>query len=178
MGRLYEFTLRQGRLGARDGEEIIAYGSSIIRNGSNLVEIVEWRARAASTSISLLVPYCMDEVFALLFRDMGFSVVHSEDRALLETAVRKTHIDIALEWQKGPDYYPIRELLRKYNKRVPILLFLNWNGTVPPNLRGLGYQDYLEVPPGINEMMTKFHRAVPESKKRIIEALWPEARNT
>jgi hypothetical protein len=77
-----------------------------------------------SRFISLLLPCYLDVCFRHLFERIGFSVIHSYEKDAVEEAVRPAHIDIALEWQWGREDYPIRDLLRKYNRRVPILLLL------------------------------------------------------
>ena len=125
-----------------------------------------------SRSISLLLPYYLDEAFRYLFERIGFSVIHSYKRELVEEAVRSAHIDIALEWQHGRDDYPIRDLLRKYSRRAPILLCLNWDGQFPPNFLSQGYQDYLDVPFGTDELMRKFYRVLPESRRPILKVFW------
>jgi len=125
-----------------------------------------------SSFISLLLPYYLDECFRHLFEGFGFSVIHSYDKDVVEKAVRSAHIDIALEWQYGREDYPIRDLLRKYDKRVPILLCLNWDGQFPPNFSSLGYQGYLNVPWTIDELMSKFYKVLPESKKPILKVFW------
>jgi hypothetical protein len=128
--------------------------------------------REFSHSISLLLPYYLDECFRYVFEGIGFSVIHSYERDLVEEAVRSAHIDIALEWQHGREDYPIRDLLRKHNRRVPILLCLNWDGQFPPNFLSQGYQDYLDVPFTTDELMRKFYRVLPESRRPILRVFW------
>lgn len=125
-----------------------------------------------SDSISLLLPYYLVDSFRYLFERIGFSVIHSDNRDLVEEAVRSAHIDIALEWQHGRDDYPIRDLLRKYGRQVPILLCLNWDGQFPPDFLNQGYQDYLVVPWTTDELMRKFYRVLPESKRPILRVFW------
>jgi hypothetical protein len=107
---------------------------------------------------------------------MGLTVIHSYQPEVLEEEVKHFHIDLALEWQHGPEDYPIRDLLGKYNKNVPIFLCLNWNGRLPPNFSSLGYQDYLNVPWKIDELVGKFYEALPESKKPILKDLWEKVK--
>jgi hypothetical protein len=107
---------------------------------------------------------------------MGFSVIHSYKKDVVEEAIRTAHIDIALEWQHGREDHPIRDLLRKHNKNVPILLYLNWDGQFPPNFSSLGYQDYLNLPPTIDELMSKFYKVLPESKKPILRVFWKKCK--
>jgi len=126
----------------------------------------------SSKSITLLLPFYLHEGFILLFNSMGFSVIHSYNSEVVEKEIKQFHVDLALEWQHGPEDYSIRDLLRRCNKNVPIFLILNWNGQLPPNFPSLGYQDYLNVPWKIEELMSKFYEALPESKKPILKDLW------
>ena len=73
----------------------------------------------SSKSITLLLPRYLDEVFIHFFNSMGFSVIHSYSPEVLEKEINQFHIDLALEWQHGPQDYPIRDLLRKHKKKVP-----------------------------------------------------------
>ena len=126
----------------------------------------------SSKSITLLLPSYLDETFIHLFNSTGLTVIHSYRPEVLEQEVRQFHIDLALEWQRGPEDYPIRDLLRKCKKSVPILLLLNWNGRIPSNFSSLGYNDYLDVPWEIDELISKFEEVLPESKKPIFRDLW------
>ncbi len=107
---------------------------------------------------------------------MGFAVVHSYDEEVLEMEIKEWDIDLAIEWQHGPDDYPVRDMLRKCGKEIPILLSLNWNGRVPPNFSTLGYRDYISVPWEIDGVMSKFYEVLPESKKPIVRDLWEKAK--
>ena len=129
-----------------------------------------------SKSIILLLPYYLDEVFIHFFSSMGFSVVHSYRPEVLEGEIKQFHIDLALEWQHGPEDYPIRDLLRKCKKEVPIFLSLNWNGRVPSNFSSLGYRDYLKVPWKIDELVSKYYEMLPESKKPLLRDLWEKVK--
>jgi len=130
-----------------------------------------------SRFISLLLPYYLDECFRHLFERIGFSVIHSYERDLVEEAIRSTHIDIALEWQHGREDYPIRDLLRKYSKSAPILLFLNWDGQFPHDFSSLGYDGYLDLSRGMDELMRKFYKALPESKRPILRVFWKRCKD-
>lgn len=125
-----------------------------------------------SKSIVLLLSYYLDEAFIHLFNSMGFSVIHSYHPEVVEKEIKQFHIDLALEWQHGPEDYPIRDLLKKCDKNVPIFLSLNWNGRLPPNFSSLGYYDYLKVPLNIEELVSKFYKALPENKKPALKDLW------
>jgi len=128
----------------------------------------------SSKSITLLLPWYLVETFIYFFNLMGFCVIHSYDPEVLETEIKEFDIDLALEWQHGPQDYPIRNLLRKCKKEVPIFLSLNFR-SIPPNLSNLGYQGYLNVPYKIDELMDKFYQVLPESKKPILKDLWKKA---
>lgn len=133
-------------------------------------------SKELSKSIILLLPWYLDEVFIPFFNSMGFSVVHSYRPELLEGEIKQFHIDLALEWQHGPEDYPIRDLLRKCKKEIPILLSLNWDGRVPSNFSSLEYRDYLKVPWEIDELVSKFYKVLPESKKKILKDLWKKVK--
>lgn len=137
-----------------------------------MLYLSEGEKKEFSDSISLLLPYYLDECFRHLFERIGFSVIHSYERDVVEEAVRSAHIDIALEWQWGREDYPIRDLLRKHNRRIPILLFLNWDGLFPPKFSSLGYDGYLDLSWGMDELMRRFCRVLPESKRPILRVFW------
>ena len=128
-----------------------------------------------SKYIVLLLPSYLDG-FISLFNGMGFAVIHSHDPAVLETEIREFDIDLALEWQHGPEDYPVRDMLRKCKKEVPVFLSLNWNGSIPPNFSNLGYRDYLSVPWQIDELLSKFYEVLPENKKPILKDLWEKVK--
>lgn len=130
----------------------------------------------SSKSITLLLPWYLVETFIHFFNLMGFSVIHSHSPEVLEREINQFHIDLALEWQHGPEDYPIRDLLRKCKKEVPIFLSLNWNGRVPSDFSALGYQDYLKVPWKIDGLMRKFYMALPAGRKPVLKDLWEKAK--
>jgi len=115
------------------------------------------KCRKSSKTITLLLPYYLHEGFISLFNAMGFAVVHSPQAETLEREIKECPIDLAIEWQHGPKDYPLRNLLKKHKKSIPILLSLNWNGSVPPDFPSLGYQDYLNVPWKFNELKSKLY---------------------
>jgi len=124
------------------------------------------KCRKSSKTITLLLPYYLHEGFISFFNAMGFAVVHSPQAEALEKDITKHPIDLAVEWQHGPKDYPIRNLLKKHKKSIPIFLSLNWNGSVPQNLSSLGYQDYLKVPWKVIELKSKLYKALPKTKKQ------------
>ena len=128
-----------------------------------------------SKSIVLLLPWYLVETFIGFFNSLGITVIHSYRPEVLEEEVKQFHIDLALEWQHGPEDYPIRDLLRRCGKSVPILLCLNWSG-VPSNLSSLGYQDYLDVPWKVDELIDKLYKALPESRKPLLRESWEKWR--
>jgi hypothetical protein len=128
-----------------------------------------------SKSIILLLPYYL-EGFIPFFNAMGFSVIHSYDAEELQKEIKEFDIDLALEWQHGPEDYPIRDMLWKCQKEVPIFLSLNWNGSIPPNFSNLGYQGYLNVPWEIDVLMSQFYEVLREGKKPILKDLWEKVK--
>jgi hypothetical protein len=124
------------------------------------------RIRKPSEPITLLLPYYLHEGFISFFNAMGFAVIHSPQAEALEREITQHPIDLAIEWQHGPRDYPLRNLLKEHKKSIPILLSLNWNGTVPPDFPSLGYQDYLQVPWKIGELKSKLDKALAKNKKQ------------
>jgi hypothetical protein len=131
--------------------------------------------RILSKSIILLLPSYLDGLI-LLFTGMGFAVVHSYDSKVLEMEIKEFDIDLALEWQHGPEDYPIRDMLRKCKREIPVLLTLNWNGRLPSKFSTLGYRDYVSCPWTIDGMMSKFYGVLPESKKPMLKDIWERAK--
>jgi hypothetical protein len=129
-----------------------------------------------SKYITLLLP-CYLEAMIPIFNIMGFAVVHSFDAQVLEWEVKEFDIDVALEWQHGANDHHIRDMLRKCEKEIPVFLSLNWNGRLPPDFPNLGYRDYLPVPWELDEMMGKFHEALPETKKPVLRGVWEKAKD-
>ena len=125
--------------------------------------------------ITLLLP-CYLDGFIPIFNRMGFAVLHSFNLKVLEIEIRKFNPDLALEWQHGPDDFQIRDVLMKCKKEVPVFLCLNWNNKVPPDFPRLGYHDYLSVPWELDDLMGKFHEALPESRKPILKDLWKKVK--
>jgi hypothetical protein len=116
--------------------------------------------------ISLLLPYHLDEAWCLIFSD--FQVLWADNRIDLERIIQRSPIDLALEWQHGPEDYPIRDLLRRHQKDASVFLCLNWNSRIPRNFQELGYTGYLYVPFNIDEMRRKFYDALPVNKRGLL----------
>jgi hypothetical protein len=128
-----------------------------------------------SKFIVLLLPPYLDGMISH-FTWMGFAVIHTFDPEVLEAEINEFNPDLALEWQHGPEDYPIRDMLRQCKKEVPVFLTLNWNGRVPPNFSTLGYWDYISVPWEIDGVMSKFYSVLSESKKPMLKDLWEKAK--
>jgi len=122
--------------------------------------------------ITMLLPFYLNEHFPSLYEDaLGFRILWADNREDTEKIVGSSIIDIALEWQHGPEDYPIREILKKYNKKdVPILLCLNWHRQPPPNLENLGYAGYLNVPFRAAGLKQKIYEVLPETTKALLKA--------
>jgi DNA-binding response OmpR family regulator len=118
---------------------------------------------------SILLPFYLYDSFRKLFQEVfGFSVLWVNNKSEIEEIVKQAKIDVALEWQHGPDDYPIRDILRKYNKNVPIFLCLNWNGKLPSNFETLGYTDYLNVPFHYEELIQKLRKVLHDKRGRPV----------
>jgi len=122
--------------------------------------------------ITMLLPFYLNEHFPSLFEDiLGFRILWTDNKQDTEKIVESFTIDIALEWQHGREDYPIRDILRKYNKKdVPILLCLNYHGQPPPNFDNLGYAGYLKIPFKMAELKQKIYEVLPESTKALLKA--------
>ena len=118
--------------------------------------------------ISLLLPYYLDHNFSDLFQDYGFRVFWASKREDAEKIVAENEPDIAIEWQYGPNDYPIRDMLRKYGRRTPVILALNWNNLLPhDDPREIGYAGYCDVPFNLDELMSLFYKVLPDRKKLL-----------
>ena len=116
--------------------------------------------------ISLLLPFYLDKFWCKIFSD--FLDLWADNKSDLERIVQRSPVDLALEWQHGPEDYVIRDLLREYHKDAVIFLCLNWNLRIPRNFEELGYAGYLNVPFNMQEVGQKFYDALPENKKGLL----------
>jgi CheY-like chemotaxis protein len=126
--------------------------------------------------ISLLLSYYFaDSKFAELFEYIGFDVFCAggpdmRDRIIeTEDYVSRHQPDLALEWQRGPDDFPIHDMLKKYNRQAPVFLILNWNGRLPTDLQKIDYAGYLPIPLNWQEIIGQFYTALPGSKRKVFE---------
>jgi hypothetical protein len=123
-------------------------------------------------TISLLLPYYWDEHMPNLFNTLGFKILWpnyedvSQRRIETEKLVMNTNPDLAIEWQRGPDDFPIRDLLRKYERKTPVVLILNGHRTLPIALSEIGCAGYLNALYKITEVLSVFYKVLPEKKKR------------
>lgn len=111
-------------------------------------------------NITLLLPFYLDEGFKSIFEELGYTTFWSDDPDEYPDFIRNNKIDIAFEWQHGLRDFPIRNLLFKYGKKVPIILFLNLSGKLPEDFDELGYVDNLNVPPTLKEIEEKIFSAL------------------
>ncbi|MBN2561442.1 MAG: hypothetical protein JXQ75_10990 [Phycisphaerae bacterium] len=96
--------------------------------------------------VTVLLSYYLNSTFCELFRLLGYSTLWQDNPDDFEELVRTRDFDVAIEWQHGPRDFPVRDLIRKHGKRVPVLLSLNFNGQLPPDFDQLGYAGYLSTP--------------------------------
>jgi hypothetical protein len=121
-------------------------------------------------SLSLLLPYYLDKTFSELYRKIGFEVLWANNRADTERIIMENTPDLALEWQRERFDFPIRDLLRKYEKSTPVILLLNWNGSLPNDTKGIGYAGCAN-PSNLPEILEQLHKALPDEKKALLTKL-------
>jgi hypothetical protein len=68
-------------------------------------------------------------------------------------------IDVALEWQYGPDDYPILTLVNVVERKLPIFLCLNYRSEPPSNYREMGFAECLKVPWEVEDI-ERIHRMI------------------
>ena len=90
--------------------------------------------------ISLLLPYYLDDVFAGIFREVGFEVFWADNQEDTENIIRDNEPDLAIEWRHGDGDFPgprIRDLGRQAGVPGPIpKLFGREPDGMPPSLQG------------------------------------------
>jgi len=121
-------------------------------------------------NLSLLLPYYLDKTFSEIFREIGFEVFWADNRADTEKVIIENEPDLAIEWRYGDDDFPIRDLLRKYRRRTPIFLALNWGGPLP-DPGEIGCTGYIDVPFKMMELMDLFYKALPERKRSLVKKM-------
>lgn len=118
-----------------------------------------------SQKTTILLPPHLNESFDDIFESLGFEVLW-EGKQKKEDIINRDHIDLAIEWQRKENSFPIRDFLNKYHHyEAKIFLALNWNGKPPDNFERLGFAGFLEVPFAIDKMMDKF-KNVERNKTR------------
>jgi len=123
-------------------------------------------------TMSILLPYYWWEGMPELFEAFGFKILWpdyeevSQRRIVSEKIVMNNNPDLAIEWQWGPDDFPIRDLLRKYGRKTPVVLALNWHRTLPGALSKIGCAGCLNFPFRLPRMLSVFYKVLPEKKKR------------
>ena len=116
--------------------------------------------------ISLLLPYYLNDSFAVMFRKVGFEVFWADNREDTEKIIKGNEPDLAIEWRYGDHDFPIRDLLRKHGRRTPIFLSLNYGGPLPDDSTEIGCAGYLDVPYKFRQALSLFYKILPASKKR------------
>ena len=118
-------------------------------------------------SLFLLLPYYLDKTFSELYRKIGFEVLWADNRIDTERIIMENTPDLALEWQHERFDFPIRDLLKKYERSTPVILLLNWNGSLPNDINGKGYAGYAN-PSNLPEILEQFYIALPDEKKPLL----------
>ena len=122
----------------------------------------------SQNGLCLLLPFYFDYFYVDLFLEFGFHTLWSESVGELKRLIKRYHIDVAIEHQRGERDFPIRELLMREGKEVPMLLALNWTGHAPSDLRELGYRGTLTVPFDPTELLAKFFDVLPTERRHLI----------
>ncbi|MEE8300717.1 MAG: hypothetical protein V3R28_05395 [Desulfatiglandales bacterium] len=118
------------------------------------------------TSISLLLPYYLDDAFAGIFRQVGFEVFWADNREDIEKIIKANEPDLAIEWRNGDDDFPIRDLLRKHRRRTSVILALNWLRDPPPDdPTEIGFVGYLDAHFPFRELISLCYKVLPASKR-------------
>ncbi len=118
------------------------------------------------TSISLLLPYYLDDAFAGIFREVGFEVFWADNREDTEKIIKGNEPDLAIEWRNGDEDFPIRDLLRKHGRRTFVILALNWLRDPPPDdPTEIGFVGYLDAHFPFRELMSLCYKVLPASKR-------------
>ena len=119
-------------------------------------------------SITLLLPYYSGDMFRDIFQAMyGFEILWTDNPVDTEQLIIKHEPDLAIEWQHGPDDFPIRDFLRKHGRRTPVFLSRNWGDplALPDDPKDIDCAGYLSVPFTVEETAGQFYRILPDSKK-------------
>lgn len=125
-------------------------------------------------TIILLSHYLVDS-FKRFFESLGCKVLWAEaNLEELEQIAISNNIDLAIEWQHGEQDYPLRDMLKRIGKVVPIYLSLNWNGKPLTNVQELGYVDFIQTPWTIEELRQTFIKMLTPQKQLIFKktAFW------
>jgi hypothetical protein len=127
---------------------------------------------AKEQSISVVVDVKLDPAFCRLFEDFGFKVFWACARLEeLEELIKDEQIDVAINYQYGPDDFLLRDLVWKYDSTVPVFVTLNWDGNLPPQYETLGLAGYLNFPITPAELREKIYAILPPAKKSIFRSL-------
>lgn len=116
--------------------------------------------------ISLLLPYYLDDVFAGIFREVGFEVFWADNQEDTEKIIKDNEPDLAIEWRHGDEDFPIRDLLRKHGRQTSVILALNWLRDPPPDDPAeIGFVGYLDVHFPLRELLSLCYKVLPASKR-------------
>jgi len=125
---------------------------------------------AQTDKITLLIPCYLNDVLKTVFEDFGINVLYGKSYGQMEQLVKEhgTEIDLAIEWQRDANYFPVRDLFKKYGVKAPIFLALNYYFRVPEDFTELGFAGHLNVPFELEEAEMKFRAVVPGEKAAVV----------
>jgi hypothetical protein len=125
--------------------------------------------------LTMVLDFKLNQAFRDLFESYGFGVLWAEaDAKALEAMIRPGEVDIAINYQYGREDYSLRDLVWRKDKNVPVLLTLNWDGTLPPKYEELGFAGTLKWPntvDSVKELKEKVYSVLPEAKRKILVSL-------
>jgi len=126
-----------------------------------------------TAEISILLPYYWWKGLPELFEPFGFRIYWpdnpevSQRKIEAENFIAENEPDLAIEWQWCDNDFPIRDLLKKYGRNTPVILALNWNGSIQDNPNKIGFAACLNTPFRIREMLRVFSQVLPEKRNHL-----------
>lgn len=126
-------------------------------------------------TISLVLDMKLDEAVKDVFQNLGFKVFWSgAGEEQLERMIEFESVDIALNYQYGPEDFCLRDMIWRKNKNIPVFVTLNYNRQLPPHYFSQGLAGYIDWSDGdnvLNEMRRKFYVVLSPEKREVLKRL-------